>query len=116
MREALKGDMTEIEAGIKADIEKIKGMAEQLKTFAAGSDDQIAYEKKITAAQAKIEADKQNASRELFRQESKICNDKSCTASLKTTSPTGFSSISTASTEKFDLFPGRFRRRNPGQR
>jgi len=72
MREALKGDMTEIEAGIKGDLDKLKGMAEQLKTFAAGSDDQIAYEKKITAAQAKIEADKQNASRELFRQESKI--------------------------------------------
>lgn len=72
MREELKGEIEAKEAGIKADVERLKAMVEQLKTFNAGSDQAIEFEKKITSAQAKIEADKQTAKRELGRQESKI--------------------------------------------
>ncbi len=72
MREELKGEIEAKEAGIKADVEKLKAMVEQLKTFNPGSDQAIEFEKKITSAQAKIEADKQTAKRELGRQESKI--------------------------------------------
>lgn len=72
MRDELKVEIEGKEAAIKADVEKIKTMAEQLKTFTAGSDQALELEKRITSAQAKIEADKQTAKRELFRQESKI--------------------------------------------
>lgn len=72
MRDELKVEIEGKEAAIKADVEKIKTMAEQLKTFTSGSDQAVELEKRITSAQAKIEADKQTAKRELFRQESKI--------------------------------------------
>ena len=72
MRDQLKGEIQAKEDLIKGEAEKLKGMVEQLKTFAPGSEEVVALEKKITSAQAKIEAEKQTAKRELFRQESQI--------------------------------------------
>jgi len=72
MRDQLKGEIQTKEDSIKAEAEKLKGMVEQLKTFTPGSDQAVDMEKKITAMQARIEAEKQTAKRELFRQESQI--------------------------------------------
>lgn len=72
LREELKGEIQTREDGIKAEVEKLRESAEHLKGLKPGSDEAIKLEKTLTAAQAKIEADKQNAKRELFRQESKI--------------------------------------------
>lgn len=72
LRDGLRSQIEAKEKELRASLEKMKSIQEDMKGLSQGSDEFVKFEKQLTTIKAQVELSRANAQRDFFRQESKV--------------------------------------------